>query len=124
MTETNPQNQITTINTTQNHDLPVAIPGVKLNGQNYELWSQIIEMFISGRDKLGFITSEITQPALTDSSYSKWRTENAIVKGWIINSLSPELIENFIRFPITKKECGTPLQQPILMEETIFRCMS
>ena len=47
MAEENPQNPMTTISprtdpqiiTTQNHnhDLPVAIPGIKLNGQNYEL---------------------------------------------------------------------------------------
>jgi hypothetical protein len=62
MAETNPQHhaQITTtnsrtnpqINTTQNPDLPVAIPGIKLNGQNYELWSQIIKMFISAKTNL------------------------------------------------------------------------
>jgi hypothetical protein len=112
MAETNPQHhaQITTtnsrtnpqINTTQNPDLPVAIPGIKLNGQNYELWSQIIKMFISGKDKLGLITGEIRQPALTDPTYSKWRTKNAIVKGWIINSLNPNLIGNFIKFPTAK----------------------
>ena len=66
MTKTNPPNQITTTNTTQNHDLPVAIPGIKLNGQNYDLWSQIIQMLISGRDKLGLITGEITQPPSTN----------------------------------------------------------
>ena len=113
MAEENPQNPITIINprtdpqiiTTQNHnhDLPVAIPGIKLNGQNYELWSQIMEMFISGRDKLGFITGEIKQPALADPTYNKWRTENVIIKGWIINSLNPDLIGNFIRFPTAKR---------------------
>ena len=78
MAEPNPQNhtQIETTNlktntqttSTQNHDLPVAVPGIKLNGQNYELWSQIMEMFISGRDKLGLITGEIKQP--TDPTYN------------------------------------------------------
>jgi hypothetical protein len=51
-----------------------------------------MEMFISGRDKLGLITDEIRQPILTDPTYSKWRAENAIVKGWVINSLTPDLI--------------------------------
>jgi hypothetical protein len=51
-----------------------------------------MEMFISGRDKLGLITDEIRQPILTGPTYSKWRVENAIVKGWVINSLTPDLI--------------------------------
>jgi hypothetical protein len=61
-----------------------------------------MEMFISGRDKLGLITDEIRQPVLIDPIYSKWRTKNAIVKGWIINSLNPDLIGNFIRFSKAK----------------------
>jgi hypothetical protein len=62
------------MNPTQNSDLLVAIPGIKLNGHNYELWSQIMEMFISNKDKLGLITNEIRQPALTNPTYNKWRT--------------------------------------------------
>jgi hypothetical protein len=61
-----------------------------------------MEMFISSRDKLGLITGEIKQLILTDPTYSKWRTENAIIKGWIINSLTPDLIRNFTRFPTAK----------------------
>jgi hypothetical protein len=112
MAESNPPNhaQITTTNSridtqtnfTQNPDLPIVVPGIKLNGKNYELWSQIMEMFISSRDKLGLITDKIRQPILTDPTYSKWRAENAIVKGWVINSLTPDLIGNFIRFPTAK----------------------
>ena len=60
------------------------------------------DIFISDRDKLGLITGEIKQPPLTYPTYNKWRSENAIVKGWIINSLNPDLIGNFIRFPTTK----------------------
>ncbi|KAF8377230.1 hypothetical protein HHK36_030604 [Tetracentron sinense] len=34
--------------------------------------------------------------------FRKWRTENSIVKGWLINSMEPRLISNFIRFQTTK----------------------
>jgi hypothetical protein len=61
-----------------------------------------MEMFIFGRDILGLITGKIRQPILTNPIYGKWRTENPIVKCWIINSLTPDLIGNFIRFPIPK----------------------
>jgi hypothetical protein len=78
-----------------NESSPAQI-GIKLNDTNYALWSQVVEMFISGKDKLGYINGDITQPELTDSSYRRWRTENSIVKGWIINSMEPELLGNFI----------------------------
>jgi hypothetical protein len=79
-----------------------------------------MEMFISDRNKLGLITGKIRQPILTDPTYSKWRIENAIIKGWIINSLNPDLIGNFIRFP-TAKGFETSLPQPTLMEEIMSR---
>lgn len=112
MTKVNPQNhaQITTINfradtqtnSIQNLDLPIVVLGIKFNGQNYELWPQIMQMLVSSRDKLGLIIDEIRQPILTNPIYSKQRTENAIVIGWIINSLALDLIGNFIKFPTTK----------------------
>jgi DNA-binding phage protein len=76
--------------------------GIKLDGSNYALWSQVVEMYISGKDKLGFINNDFPQPPTTDPSFRKWRTDNAIVKGWLINSMDPTLIGNFIRFPTAK----------------------
>ncbi|RVX04154.1 putative mitochondrial protein [Vitis vinifera] len=66
--------------------------------------TEIVEMYISGKDKLGYINGDFPQPPETDPSFRRWRTENAIVKGWLINSMDPSLIANFIRFPTTKQE--------------------
>ena len=36
---------------------PIAIPfGVKLNGKNYSLWSQVVEMFVASRGKMGYLS--------------------------------------------------------------------
>ena len=37
--------------------------GIKLDGQNYALWSQVMQMYISGKDKLGCILGDISQPS-------------------------------------------------------------
>jgi hypothetical protein len=87
---------------TQITDTTAAPIGIKLDGTNYTLWSQVVEMYISGKDKLGYINDNIDQPPQTDPSFRKWRTDNAIVKGWLINSLDPSLIGNFIRFSTAK----------------------
>ena len=55
--------------------------GIKLDGQNYALWSQVMEMYITRKDKLGYILGDIPQPEPIDPTLRKWRTENAVVKG-------------------------------------------
>ena len=36
----------------------IALIDIKLNGSNYALWSQVVEMYISGKDKLGYINDD------------------------------------------------------------------
>lgn len=44
---------------------PAALPiGIKLDGSNYALWSQVVEMYISGKDKLGYINGELNHPSI------------------------------------------------------------
>ena len=51
---------------------PAALPiGIKLDGSNYALWSQVVEMYISSKDKLGYINGELTQPSPTYPSFRK-----------------------------------------------------
>lgn len=94
---------------------PAALPiGIKLDGSNYALWSQVVEMYISSKDKLGDINGELTPPSPTDPSFHKWCTNNAIVKCWLINFMDSALIGNFFAFPQPNR-FGTLLLPPILM---------
>ena len=81
-------------------DSPTVL-SIKLDGSNYALWSQVVEMYILGKDKLGYINGDLPQPLETGPSFRKWRIENAIVNGWLINSMESSLVGNFIRFPTT-----------------------
>ena len=56
-------------------------------------------MNLAGRQKLGYINGSISPPALTHASYAKWFAEDSTVKAWLIGSMDPTLIGNFIRFP-------------------------
>ena len=85
------------------HDSSTASIGIKLNGANYGVWSQIVEMFVAGKDKLGYLFGSNPQPPIDDPAFTKWRTENAIVKGWLINSMEPNLIGYFLRLPTAKE---------------------
>lgn len=88
-------------------DVGVAPIGIKLDGSNYPLWSQVVEIYISAKDKLGYINDSLPQPSQTDSTFRQWRTNNAIVKGWLINSMEASLISIFIRYPTTKQVWDT-----------------
>ena len=94
-------NQNQTQNQISSHE-PATQIGIKLDGTNYALWSQIVVMYISGKDKLGYINGDLPQPPQTDPAFGKWRTENAVVKGWLINPMYPSLVSNFIRFSTAK----------------------
>ncbi|KAM1737749.1 hypothetical protein ACFX12_015928 [Malus domestica] len=80
------------------HDSSTASIGIdiKLNGANYGVWYQIVEMFVVGKDKLGYLFGSNPQPPIDDLTFTKWRMENAIVKGWLINSMEPNLIGYFL----------------------------
>ena len=77
--------------------------GIKLDGHNYALWSQVMKMYIVGKDKLRYILGDTLQPEPTDPAFRKWRTENVVVKEWLINSMESSLIGNFIRYPTTQQ---------------------
>lgn len=113
MTQVLTQNQ--TKNQVPTYEPPAAPISIKLDGSNLSL-SQVVEMYISGKYKMGYINGDIPQHESSNPMFRKWRTENAIVKGWIINSMDLTLISNFIRFP-TAKMYGMQLLLLILMEK-------
>ena len=76
---------------------------IKLDSSNYGLWFQVVEMYILGKDKLGYINGDYPQLSETDPSFRKWRTENSMVKGWLINSMDHSLVVNFISYPTAKQ---------------------
>ena len=84
-------------------DSAIAPIGIKLDGTNYALWSQVVEMYVAGKDKLNYINDDLPQPSTIDPFFRRWRTENATVKGWLIGSMDPSLIGNFIRFQMAKQ---------------------
>ena len=71
---------------------------VILTESNYDVWSQIMEMQIAGREKLEYLMSN-TSPETTDPSYAKWYAENQKVKGWLLTSMSPEIMKRYLRLP-------------------------
>ncbi|CAL2265136.1 unnamed protein product [Prunus armeniaca] len=81
-----------------------AVPNiVKLNGSNYPLWSKVLEMHIAGCGRKGFVTGSTKEPVENSDGYVTWETGNAIVKGWLINSMEPAIMGFFIHLRTAKE---------------------
>ncbi|XP_057523601.1 uncharacterized protein LOC130803502 [Amaranthus tricolor] len=72
----------------------------KLTHQNYTMWSRLMQLALSGRDRLNHIIAD--PPPQTDQEYSQWTRRDSVVISWIIESIHPDLVNQFIDFPIAK----------------------
>ncbi|KAK2986457.1 hypothetical protein RJ640_011895 [Escallonia rubra] len=71
--------------------------GIVLDETNFPLWSQLMEMRIEARNKVGYLIGETVKLATNDPGYATWITDNHKVKSWLIDSTSPHLMQRFIR---------------------------
>jgi gag-polypeptide of LTR copia-type len=83
--------------------LPSAMTITLEGKKNFNLWSQMLEMKLSSRDKLGYINGSKPKPDERDEAYRKWRMEDSMVKDYMINSMHPSLIGNYLPFSTAKE---------------------
>lgn len=88
-----PSNQVI-VNNVQDPPFPTR---VILDDNNFPLWSQLMEMRIGARNKLGYLTGSSIKPTTNEKAIETWTTENNKVKSWLIDSMSPTLMRRFIR---------------------------
>jgi len=74
-----------------------------LDENNYPLWSQLMEMRIDAHHKTGYLTGAAKKPEPEDLMFATWITEIQKVKSWLIDSMSPLLMQRFIRLSTAKE---------------------
>lgn len=84
------------------HDNSAFPTSIVLDETNYSLWSQLMEMRIGPRNKARYLTGATKKPAPEHPNFGTWITDNQRVKSWLIDSMSPSLIQRFIRLPTAK----------------------
>ncbi|KAK4855259.1 hypothetical protein QYF36_005483 [Acer negundo] len=52
--------------------------------------SQVVETFVAGRGKLGYLIGRTQASFLKGVYYDKWSIDNALVKGWFIGAMEPD----------------------------------
>ncbi|GAV90443.1 UBN2_3 domain-containing protein [Cephalotus follicularis] len=80
---------------------------IKLTQNNFLLWETQILSLIESQDLLGFITCQIPAPAreiqgtneqrVTNPDYISWRKTDRLVKAWITETLSEEVLGHAVR---------------------------
>ncbi|KAJ0495991.1 putative RNA-directed DNA polymerase [Helianthus annuus] len=75
---------------------------LKLNGQNYALWTRMIRVAIGGRSKnlLKHLTSN--PPDQKHETYEQWEQDDLVVFSWLIQNIEPVLAGNLTEFPTAK----------------------
>ncbi|XP_076908792.1 uncharacterized protein LOC143565815 [Bidens hawaiensis] len=75
---------------------------LKLNSQNYGLWTRMIRVAIGGKSKtlLKHLTSN--PPDQNDETYQQWEQDDLVVFSWLIQNIEPTLAGNLTEFPTAK----------------------
>ena len=69
---------------------------IKLDGANYHIWSQILEIHIAARKKKGYIIGRKVALVEDDPNYDECEAKDALVKSWLINSMIDWLMSHFM----------------------------
>jgi hypothetical protein len=90
-------------NGTNSDSHSVQITTIRLNGDNFLLWSQSIRMYIRGRGKMGYLIGEKTAPAEADPTNATWDVENSMFMTWLVNSMEEDISSNCMCYPTAQE---------------------
>uniref|UniRef100_A0A5K0UXN7 Retrotransposon Copia-like N-terminal domain-containing protein n=1 Tax=Nymphaea colorata TaxID=210225 RepID=A0A5K0UXN7_9MAGN len=79
--------------------LPVQVTPIRLTKDNYLSWSAALEIGITSRGRLSYITGDKPAPSKTDPQWATWVLEDSQVKVWIISSVSADIQPLILRKP-------------------------
>ncbi|KAJ8763880.1 hypothetical protein K2173_003662 [Erythroxylum novogranatense] len=81
----------------QGSDYPgMSLVTVVLNGNNFLSWSRSVKIALGAKFKLGFIDGTCPKPSPGFVDYKKWIRTDYMVRSWILNSMSKDIVEAFI----------------------------
>lgn len=66
----------------------------QLNSNNYHSWVRLMKKALMGKGKFRFVDGSPKVSDCFDPTYDAWECCNDIVHSWIINSVSPSIVES------------------------------
>ncbi|KAF3785990.1 hypothetical protein EJ110_NYTH24012 [Nymphaea thermarum] len=80
-------------------NVPIQVTSIRLTKDNYLSWSTALEIGITSRGRLSYITGDKPAPLKSDPQWATWALEDSQVKVWIINSVSSDIQPLILRKP-------------------------
>ncbi|KAJ1384615.1 Zinc finger, CCHC-type [Sesbania bispinosa] len=71
--------------------LGIVLTPVQLKGDNYDEWSKPVRNAFQAKKKIGFIEGKIPKPTKDALEFDDWLAMNAMLVGWIFNTIDPSL---------------------------------
>ncbi|XP_071714486.1 uncharacterized protein [Rutidosis leptorrhynchoides] len=81
-----------------------------IGAQNYRSWRRSVEIGLSTKRKLGFVTGSVIRSATNAVEAEQWDTCNNMVISWIMNSVSESIVKS-IMFVGTASEIWKQLEK-------------
>ncbi|KAF3780131.1 hypothetical protein EJ110_NYTH39989, partial [Nymphaea thermarum] len=83
----------------KSENVPVQVTPIRLTKDNYLSWSAALEIGITSRGRLPYITGDKPAPSKTDPQWANWALEDSQVKVRIISSVSADIQPLILRKP-------------------------
>ncbi|KAF3772395.1 hypothetical protein EJ110_NYTH58079 [Nymphaea thermarum] len=80
-------------------NVPIQVTSIRLTKDNYLSWSAALEIGITRRGRLSYITGDKPAPPKSDPHWETWALEDSQVKVWIISSVSSDIQPLILRKP-------------------------
>ncbi|KAF3790532.1 hypothetical protein EJ110_NYTH16266 [Nymphaea thermarum] len=80
-------------------NVPIQVTSIRLTKDNYLSWSAALEIGITSRGRLSYITGDKPAPSKSDPQWATWALEDSQVKVWIISSVSSDIQPLILRKP-------------------------
>ncbi|KAF3774631.1 hypothetical protein EJ110_NYTH52698, partial [Nymphaea thermarum] len=80
-------------------NVPIQVTSIRLTKDNYLSWSAALEIGITSRGRLPYITGDKPPPLKSDPQWATWALEDSQVKVWIISSVSADIQPLILRKP-------------------------
>ena len=81
-----------------------------IGAENFNTWYRSMVVALKAKNKLGFVTSSVVEPIVSDNLYDKWVRCDSMIISWIINSVSKEIASSVI-YGNTSKEVWNDLKE-------------
>ncbi|KAF3777416.1 hypothetical protein EJ110_NYTH45839 [Nymphaea thermarum] len=85
--------------TSKTENVPIQVTSIRLTKDNYLSWSATLEIDITSRGRLSYITGDKPAPSKSDPQWATWALEDSHVKVWIISSVSSDIQPLILRKP-------------------------